>query len=111
MDKRFVVYIVARYWLLVPIFFVASFDYLLSTSSACDTISSPSIPPRPFFFLHYTYVRAMSILQNRRCTHVSFPAGLDLSIGSYNCDIRLLFFLTLSCPGRARDRPYSIGYI
>jgi len=93
MDKRFVVYIVARYWLLVPIFRGFVRLSALCVFGVRYYFPSPPPPPSPFLFLHYTYVRAMAILQNRRCTLVSFPAGLDLSIGSYNCDIRLLFFV------------------
>lgn len=78
MDKRFVVYIVARYWLFSTYFFVASFDYLLSKSSACDTISRPTSPLLPFFFFLTLYVCSGDCHSAKQKVHaVSFPAGLD----------------------------------
>ncbi len=61
MDKRFVVYIVARYWLLVPIFrgFVR-----LSALYVFGLRYYFLPPPSPPLFLHYTYVRVIAILQN-----------------------------------------------
>jgi hypothetical protein len=100
MDKRFVVYIVAP--LLAVSTYFSWLGLIICSLRLRPAIlfPSPLIPPR-LFFLHYTYVRAMSILQNRRCTLVSSPAGLDaIPLWVVNCDIRLLFLFCLVQAGQ-----------
>jgi len=84
MDKRFVVYIVARYWLLVPIFrglvrlsalYVFGLRYYFLPSS-------PPFPPIFFFYIIRMFGRLpFCKTEGARCF---FPCwtGLDLSIGS-----------------------------
>jgi len=111
MDKRFVVYIVARYWLLVPIFrglvrlsalYVFGLRYYFLPSS-------PPFPPI-FFFLHYTYVRAIAILQNRRCT--LFLSLLDWTRSFYRkLSVISVYYLSCVRAGQGIAHIVSIGYI
>lgn len=85
MDKRFVVYIVARYWLLVPIFrglVRLSALYVFGLRYYFPPSPPPPLAPPFFFYIIRMFGRLpFCKTEGARCF---FPCrtGLDLSIGS-----------------------------